>query len=200
MTYSYDFFLNETFDPTRAYSNFDGYRPGVILDKAYSGEVDAATPEAACEALFAKFNCEHPADYKNRSMSVGDVLMLTDGVRVLYFACESVGFKKIGDPALQPRMAGVCHKDVYFKHQALYEDMRRNGTAAFFLSAVRLAEAKTKPGKTLTLNEYEAEMLFALVVAASGNGTDPVDAQVRISIRRQLGMMVLNNDVETVGQ
>lgn len=190
-TFSYEFFLNVTFDPTRAYVNFDGYRPGALLEKAYSGEVDAADPKAACERLFEMFNIDHPADYKNRSMSVGDVVMVTDGVVVLYFACESVGFKAIGDPALQPPMKGVCTVETYRKHAGLYNEMQNKGTHAYFVDAVRYAEAKAAPPMTLNLNAVEIEMLYALVVAAVGNGT-PVDAEVRIAVRRKLAKMTGN--------
>jgi hypothetical protein len=192
MTFSYEFFVNVTFDPTRAYINFDGYRPGALLEKAYTGEIDAADAKAACEKLFEKFNMDHPADYKNRSMSVGDVLMLTDGLRVLYFACESVGWKAIGDPALQPPMKGVCTVETYRKHAGLYAEMQKNQTTAHFLDAVRYAEAKAAPPVTLTLNAVETEMLYALVVAAVGNGT-PVDAEVRINLRKKLARLSLEN-------
>ena len=62
-------------------------------DKVYSGSVDgkAATSEVL-ESPFVKFNLEFPADYRARSMSVSDVVVLHEnGVDKAYF-CDSIGF------------------------------------------------------------------------------------------------------------
>ena len=70
---------------------------------AYSGEVEAATPLQAASVLFERFNIDHPADYRNRSMSVGDVVVLSrNGKEIVAYACESVGWTDITetfDPA-----------------------------------------------------------------------------------------------------
>lgn len=65
-------------------------------DKVYSGTVDSAgSPGEALESLFMKFNLEFPADYRGRSMSVSDVVVLHEnGVDTAYF-CDSIGFAEV---------------------------------------------------------------------------------------------------------
>lgn len=139
--FSYEFYVNNTFDPTREYSNFDGYKPGAFMKKVYEGEVDGKDHNDALNKLFTMFNIEHPEDYRNRSMSVGDVVMLTNGVTVRYFAVASFGFTEIGDPALAPKVNGWVSMDTYFKHRGLYETLRRNGTANLFDLMVVIEES-----------------------------------------------------------
>lgn len=60
----------------------------------YEGEIDKhnlfSTYEVL-EALFEKFNCNRPEDFKGHSMSVSDIVVL-DGTK---FYCDSFGFRKI---------------------------------------------------------------------------------------------------------
>ena len=65
-------------------------------DKVYSGSVDGKTStNEVLESLFVKFNLEFPADYRARSMSVSDVVVLHEnGVDKAYF-CDSVGFIEV---------------------------------------------------------------------------------------------------------
>lgn len=65
-------------------------------DKVYSGSVDGkiSTGEVL-ESLFVKFNLEFPADYRARSMSVSDVVVLhKNSVDKAYF-CDSIGFVEV---------------------------------------------------------------------------------------------------------
>lgn len=55
------------------------------------------------ENLFEMFNINHPADYKDRSMSVGDVVVLIDcGVETAY-SCDGIGWTKLDsfDPTIR---------------------------------------------------------------------------------------------------
>ena len=62
-------------------------------DKVYSGSVDGkSSTSEVLESLFVKFNLEFPADYRARSMSVSDVVVLhKNGVDKAYFF-DSIGY------------------------------------------------------------------------------------------------------------
>lgn len=92
VTFSYVYYTNETQG-----SRFSDFHLGDIVAKAYEGEVLAQTPKDACNHLFERFNIDHPADYRGRSMSVADVVVLTDGTRQHAFACASVGWTAINE-------------------------------------------------------------------------------------------------------
>lgn len=62
-----------------------------IYNKVFNGEVNCET----LEDVFRKFNIDHPAGYTGRSLSVSDVVEITDGERKGFYFCDSVGFKKI---------------------------------------------------------------------------------------------------------
>lgn len=64
--------------------------------KVYSGSVDGkASTNEVLESLFVKFNLEFPSDYRARSMSVSDVVVLHEnGVDKAYF-CDSIGFIEV---------------------------------------------------------------------------------------------------------
>ena len=65
-------------------------------DKVYSGSTDRNEYVGeVLESLFVKFNLEFPADYRARSMSVSDVVVLHEnGVDKAYF-CDSIGFVEV---------------------------------------------------------------------------------------------------------
>ena len=65
-------------------------------DKVYSGSTDGKEYVGeVLESLFVKFNLEFPADYRARSMSVSDVVVLHEnGVDKAYF-CDSIGFVEV---------------------------------------------------------------------------------------------------------
>ena len=64
-----------------------------IYDKVFSGEVDCHSLEDA----FRKFNIDHPAGYKGRSLSVSDVVEIVDSDNTAkgFYYCDNFGFKKI---------------------------------------------------------------------------------------------------------
>jgi hypothetical protein len=64
-----------------------------LYDLVFDGEVEAKD----LEAVYAKFNLDHPAGYTGRSMSVSDVVQVVEsptGKEGFYF-CDSIGFKEI---------------------------------------------------------------------------------------------------------
>ncbi len=66
-----------------------GYKSGDTLEFAYAGDSVLDEIEGARRELFEVFNLAHPADYRGRSMSVGDIVMFGDE---MIFACASVGW------------------------------------------------------------------------------------------------------------
>ena len=65
-------------------------------DKVYSGSTDnKASANEVLESLFVKFNLHFPTDYRGRSMSVSDVVVLKEnGTDKAYF-CDSFGFVQV---------------------------------------------------------------------------------------------------------
>lgn len=61
----------------------------------YSGEIDNYNIEYTLEKLFEIFNIYQPEDFRGRSMSVSDVVMLDRGTYVEHYYCDHIGFKKI---------------------------------------------------------------------------------------------------------
>jgi len=91
----YMFFVNIQQDEAGRPLGFFGYRQGHALELGYESEIDATSEAEARDRLFEKFNIAHPSDYRNRSMSVGDVIVF-DGNRA--YACESAGWKEVPRP------------------------------------------------------------------------------------------------------
>ena len=64
-------------------------------EMVYEGELDAEMSGNPTydilEYLFCKFNIEHPEDYKARSLSTSDIVVLANDV----FYCDSFGWKEI---------------------------------------------------------------------------------------------------------
>jgi YodL-like protein len=106
MKLKYLFFVNVQKDGDGRWVGFLGYQSGHALELAYHGAVEAEHERHACNQLFEKFNINHPRDYRNRSMSVGDVIVIDH--RKAY-ACESVGWKET--PVPDERESGVLIVD-----------------------------------------------------------------------------------------
>ena len=69
---------------------------GVNLDEyetVYTGHIEPnAMVDATLEDIFVMFNLNRPDDYRGRSMSVSDLVVLEETDT---YYCDSVGFKKI---------------------------------------------------------------------------------------------------------
>ena len=61
-------------------------------DRVYSGEVESFEPLGY---LWKKFNMAHPDDYRGRSLSVSDVVVLTDKEGTRAFFCDSFGWTEV---------------------------------------------------------------------------------------------------------
>ena len=65
----------------------------VLYDRVYDGKLDCNS----LETIYQKFNVDHPADYKGRSLSVSDVVEIrgSDTLNPGFYFVDSVGFKTI---------------------------------------------------------------------------------------------------------
>ena len=88
----YQFLVNIEKDGAGRWLGFSGYQQSHALQLAYAGAVDAHNDQHACNLLFEQFNIGHPADYRGRSMSVGDVVLL-DYSRA--YAVKGIGWDRI---------------------------------------------------------------------------------------------------------
>ena len=61
-------------------------------ETVYTGYLPGNDPAEILEKLYYIFNCNHPSDYRGRSLSVSDLVALED--TGTYF-CDSFGWKKI---------------------------------------------------------------------------------------------------------
>ena len=65
----------------------------VLYDRVYDGRLDCNS----LETIYQKFNVDHPADYKGRSLSVSDVVEIreSDTLNPGFYFVDSIGFKSI---------------------------------------------------------------------------------------------------------
>ena len=64
-----------------------------LYDRTYDGKLDCST----LETIYEKFNIDHPADYKGRSLSVSDVVEIreSDTLNPGFYFVDSIWFKSI---------------------------------------------------------------------------------------------------------
>ena len=65
----------------------------VLYDRVYDGKLDCNS----LETIYERFNIDHPADYKGRSLSVSDVVEIreSDTLNPGFYFVDSIGFKSI---------------------------------------------------------------------------------------------------------
>jgi hypothetical protein len=86
----------------RRHPMLSGYVPGDKLEKVYAFDEDyllAGSDPEILNQVWVIFNQDHPPDYEERSLSVGDVVAIAEiGMKNYWiaYAVESVGFRKIG--------------------------------------------------------------------------------------------------------
>ena len=65
-------------------------------DKVYSGPTNnKSSVNEVLESLFVKFNLYFPSDYRGRSMSVSDVVVLNESGKQQAYFCDSFGFVQV---------------------------------------------------------------------------------------------------------
>ena len=82
----------ENYESLKEYQHSDEVNAS-LYDKVYESEMDVDS----LDGIFSKFNLYSPPDYKGRSVSVSDVIEITDSdmVQKGFYYVDSVGFKKI---------------------------------------------------------------------------------------------------------
>lgn len=97
----YRFYVNTQTDEKGRRIGFFGYQNGHELTLAYQDEVSKSADYADnifLEALFEQFNIARPSDYYGPSMSVGDVVTLSDKTGERAYTVLSIGFSnELGD-------------------------------------------------------------------------------------------------------
>ena len=88
------------YEETLARLNGESIDP-TLYDLVFEGEVE----EKDLEAVYTKFNLDHPAGYTGRSMSVSDVVEVVESntAKEGFYFCDSIGFKDI---PFQPELTG----------------------------------------------------------------------------------------------
>ena len=79
-----------------------------IYDLVFSGDVDCNS----LEAVYHKFNHNHPAGYKARSLSVSDVVEIVSDnhVKQGFYFCDSFGFKEVSfEPDKTQKSENFCN-------------------------------------------------------------------------------------------
>ena len=83
----------------------------VLYDRVYDGKLDCNS----LETIYEKFNIDHPADYKGRSLSVSDVVEIreSDTLNPGFYFVDSIGFKSISfDKSLcKEPVAIICNEE-----------------------------------------------------------------------------------------
>ena len=95
-----------------------------LYDRVYDGKLDCNS----LETIYEKFNIDHPADYKGRSLSVSDVVEIreSDTLNPGFYFVDSIGFKSISfDKSLckEPVEAGSGKISVLFVEPNKYPKM-----------------------------------------------------------------------------
>jgi len=58
-------------------------------------EIENKSDEQILDRLFHIFNCEHPEDYRGRSMSVSDIVVINrNGIKKAYYV-DNIGFRDV---------------------------------------------------------------------------------------------------------
>ncbi len=82
----------------------------------YDGENDGATPLETAERAFVEHNRgDRPRGREIRSMSVGDVIVTTDGTALM---CMPVGWEVIRNNRTAEALQGAAHRQAYVMVEA----------------------------------------------------------------------------------
>ena len=163
-------------DTTRDY-RFEPYdrlhAAGLAVDPAhyepvYSGPM---TPGMTLEAIYTRFNLDHPQDFKGHSLSVSDVIVVQQGGQSTAHYVDSFGYKQVPE-FLQP--------ENYLKNAEMSTEQNYNMIDGIANNAPTVGEleAKAKAGEVISLTE-----LATAIQAEKGQGRE---REEKPSIRAQL--------------
>ena len=163
-------------DATRDY-RFEPYdrlhAAGLAVDPAhyepvYSGPM---TPGMTLDAIYTRFNLDHPQDFKGHSLSVSDVVVVQQGGQSTAHYVDSFGYKTVPE-FLQP--------ENYLKNAEMSTEQNYNMIDGIANNAPTVGEleAKAKAGEVISLTE-----LATAIQAEKGQGRG---REEKPSIRAQL--------------
>lgn len=163
-------------DATRDY-RFEPYdrlqAAGLAVDPAhyepvYSGPM---TPGMTLDAIYTRFNLDHPQDFKGHSLSVSDVVVVQQGGQSTAHYVDSFGYKQVPE-FLQP--------ENYLKNAEMSTEQNYNMIDGIANNAPTVGEleAKAKAGENISLTE-----LATAIQAEKGQGRK---REEKPSIRAQL--------------
>lgn len=163
-------------DATRDY-RFEPYdrlqAAGLAVDPAhyepvYSGPM---TPGMTLDAIYTRFNLDHPQDFKGHSLSVSDVVVVQLGGQSTAHYVDSFGYKQVPE-FLQP--------ENYLKNAEMSTEQNYNMIDGIANNAPTVGEleGKAKAGEVISLTE-----LATAIQAEKGQGRE---REEKPSIRAQL--------------
>ena len=82
---------------TSSYLQMTGSWPPkpAAYEKIYEGTVSEDRTIVVLEDLYTMFNQHHPKDFRHHSMSVGDIIVLTDTKEPGAHFCDPIGFTEV---------------------------------------------------------------------------------------------------------
>lgn len=163
-------------DATRDY-RFEPYdrlqAAGLAVDPAhyepvYSGPM---TPGMTLDAIYTRFNLDHPQDFKGHSLSVSDVVVVQQGGQSTAHYVDSFGYKQVPE-FLQP--------ENYLKNAEMSTEQNYNMIDGITNNAPTVGEleAKAKAGEIISLTE--------LATAIQAEKPQSREREEKPSIRAQL--------------
>ena len=81
-------------------------------EKVYSGKLDDIPSKNKLEGIFTMFNIDHPKDFKGRSLSVSDIVVLNDENGKSAHYVDSFGYKDVSESFLNDRKKEKTEADV----------------------------------------------------------------------------------------
>ena len=76
---------------------------GEISRENYNTVYDGPLETNDLESIYAKFNMDHPEDFKGHSLSISDVVELYDGNSSTFYYVDYIGFTAIDFNGDEPR-------------------------------------------------------------------------------------------------
>lgn len=108
---------------------------------------DAASTDAALDALWYQFNNEHPADYHHPSMSVSDIVAIKRDGEVSCHYCDSFGFQEV--PGFLPQDNPLKNAEMSMEDDyGMIDGMINNGSKE---PTVAQLEQQARSGQPISL-------------------------------------------------
>ncbi|WP_024858727.1 YodL domain-containing protein [Ruminococcus albus] len=91
-------------------------------DLVYKGEIEEFNGNATLEAIYTKFNIDHPEDFRGHSLSVSDVIVITDNGKDTAYYCDSFGFTGMPEFFREKVLTQEKEEDPLFRAKNLIND------------------------------------------------------------------------------